>query len=226
MLPRYEYSYFGQPDALGGRLSLDASAFNVMRTDGTNTRRASLTVNWARPFVGALGDLWKVTLHDDAAGYDAMQFNEQPNFGPTSQVNTARALPQAALDFRWPFMRDSGAWGTQLIEPIAQIVVAPQAGDSQRTRYPNEDSLDLEFSDANLFGFNRFPGIDRLDGGVARECRAAWRLVSRRHHLRRADRPVLSHQRGQPVPRGVRPARHGVGRRRPRHASRRRTGWT
>ena len=63
-------------------------------------------------------------------------------------------------------MRDSGAWGTQLIEPIAQIVVGPQTGDSQNSKYPNEDSLDLEFSDANLFGFNRFPGVDRLDGGM------------------------------------------------------------
>jgi LPS-assembly protein len=33
-------------------------------------------------------------------------------------------------------------------------------------RYPNEDSLDFEFTDANLFGFNRFTGTDRLDGGV------------------------------------------------------------
>jgi LPS-assembly protein len=83
-----------------------------------------------------------------------------------SQVNTARALPQAAVDFRWPFMRDSGAWGTQIIEPMAEIIVAPQAGDSQNTKYPNEDSLDFEFSDANLFGFNRFPGVDRLEGGT------------------------------------------------------------
>ena len=166
VLPRYQYSYFGQPDSPGGRLSLDANAFNVLRSDGTNTRRAALTVNWSRPFVGALGDLWKITLHNDAIAYDANAFNEQPNFGPVSQVNTARAQPQAALDFRWPFMRDSGAWGTQIIEPMAQIVVGPQAGDSQNTKYPNEDSLDLEFSDANLFGFNRFPGVDRLEGGT------------------------------------------------------------
>jgi LPS-assembly protein len=166
VLPRYEYSYFGQPDDLGGRLSVDANAFNVVRTDGTNTRRAALTVNWSRPFVGSFGDLWKITLHNDTIGYDANDFNQQPNFGPQSQVTTARSQPQAALDFRWPFMRDSGAWGTQLIEPIAQIVVGPQVGDSQNSKYPNEDSLDLEFSDANLFGFNRFPGVDRLDGGV------------------------------------------------------------
>ncbi|MGA9013206.1 MAG: LPS assembly protein LptD [Acetobacteraceae bacterium] len=166
VLPRYQYSYFGQPDSWGGRFSLDAGAFNVVRSDGTNTRRANVTLNWSRPFVGALGDLWKVTLHTDAIAYDASAFNEQPNFGPMSQVNTARAQPQAALDFRWPFMRDSGAWGTQLIEPIAQIVVGPQVGNSQNTKYPNEDSLDLEFTDANLFGFNRYPGVDRLDGGV------------------------------------------------------------
>jgi LPS-assembly protein len=166
VLPRYEYSYFGTPDAWGGRLSVDTGAFNVVRDAGTNTRRASLTVNWSRPFVGPLGDLWKITLHNDTIGYDASDFNQQPNFGTHSQADTARSLPQAAIDFRWPFMRDSGAWGTQLIEPMAELVVAPQAGDSQLNKYPNEDSFDLEFTDANLFGFNRFPGIDRLDGGV------------------------------------------------------------
>jgi LPS-assembly protein len=164
-LPRYQYSYFGQPDALGGRLSVDVSAFNVVRSVGTDTRRAALTVNWARPFVGQLGDLWKVTLHSDVIGYDANSFNQQPNFGPMAKVNAVRAQPQAALDFRWPFMRNSGDWGTQLIEPIAEIVVGPQTGSSQIARFPNEDSLDLEFSDVNLFGFNRFPGIDRMDGG-------------------------------------------------------------
>ena len=166
VLPRFQYSYFGQPDALGGRFSLDTNDFNVMRADGTNTQRTAVTMNWERPFVGALGDLWKITLHGDAAAYNATNFNEQPNFGTHSSVDDARALPQAAVDFRWPFMRDSGAWGTQIIEPRLQLVVAPQVGSSQNDKYPNEDSLDLEFTDMNLFGFNRFTGIDRLDGGV------------------------------------------------------------
>ena len=166
VLPRYQYSFFGQPDAWGGRFSLDAGAFNVMRTTGTNTQRMNVAMNWERPFVGELGDLWKITLHGDAIGYNARDFNEQPNFGTHNDIDDARALPQVAVDFRWPFMRDSGSWGTQVIEPMLQLVVAPQSGDSQIDKYPNEDSLDLEFSDANLFGFNRFPGVDRLEGGV------------------------------------------------------------
>jgi LPS-assembly protein len=166
VLPRYEYSFVGTPDSLGGRMSVSANAFNVVRTSGTNTRRGALTVDYERPFAGMLGDLWKITLHGDAEAYSATQFDQFPNFGPRRSLDTARGLPQVAVDFRWPFVRDGGAWGTQLIEPIAQLVVAPQAGDSQIRRYPNEDSLDFEFTDANLFGFNRFTGTDRLDGGV------------------------------------------------------------
>ncbi|HEX4369098.1 MAG TPA: LPS assembly protein LptD, partial [Rhodopila sp.] len=178
VLPRYQYSFFGTPDSLGGRFSLSTGAFNVIRTDGTNTRRASLTLDYERPFVGLLGDQWKITLHGDAAAYDASEVNELPNFGPNGNIDTTRALPQMAVDFRWPFARYSGSWGTQLIEPIAQLIVAPQSGDSQLTRIPNEDSMDFEFTDANLFGFNRFTGIDRLDGGVRANValHSAWYL--------------------------------------------------
>jgi LPS-assembly protein len=135
-------------------------------------------MNWNRPFVGSLGDLWTVKVHGDAAAYDATQFNQQPNFAPINATDTARALPQAAVDFRWPFSRDAGSWGTQLIEPMAEVIVAPQSGDSQLRKYPNEDSLDFEFTDMNLFGFNRFPGIDRLEGGTRANVamHAAWYL--------------------------------------------------
>ncbi|MGH7043560.1 MAG: LPS-assembly protein LptD [Acetobacteraceae bacterium] len=166
VLPHVRYRYFGEPDALGGRLSVATGFFNVLRTDGTNTERGRLTLDWDRPYVGALGDLWTLKLHLDALAYNASHFNQQPNFGPTDTVDAARALPQMALDVRWPFMRSSGAWGTQLIEPMAEVVLAPAVGASQNVRYPNEDSFDFEFTDANLFGFNRFSGVDRLDGGV------------------------------------------------------------
>ncbi len=166
VLPRAQYSYFGQPDALGGRLSIDTSAFNVLRSAGTNTQRAALMANWDRPFTGALGDLWTVRLHLDTAAYNATQFNLEPNFGTHPSIDSARAQPYAAVDFRWPLMRDSGPWGTQVIEPMVQFVASPVVGDSQVNRYPNEDSLDIfNFTDANLFSLHRFGGIDRLEGG-------------------------------------------------------------
>jgi LPS-assembly protein len=178
VLPRYEYSYFGRTDPLGGRLSIDTGMFNVVRASGTNTRRADLVMNWDRPFQGPVGDLWTLTLHNTAVAYDASNFNEQPNYGTTANVDNARDLPQVALKGRWPLLRDGGAWGSQLIEPIVQVVGAPIVGNSQFNLYPNEDSLDLEFTDANLFSLNRFPGIDRLEGGsrLAAALHGAWYL--------------------------------------------------
>lgn len=179
VLPRYEYSFVSDVDPLGGRLSVDTQDFNIVRQTGTNTQRASLTLNWNRPFVGQLGDLWALTLHIDSAAYNATNFNQQPNFGTHSNVDTARALPQVSLDWHWPFLRDSGAWGSQLIEPHVQLILAPVVGNSQFNKYPDEDSLDFfEFTDQNLFGFNRFPGIDRLEGGsrVNYALHGAWYL--------------------------------------------------
>ncbi len=79
---------------------------------------------------------------------------------------------------RWPFIRPTQSWGSQLIEPIVQLVTSPVTGISDNPKIPNEDSLDLEFSDANLFDFNRYPGIDRLEGGtrVDYALHSAWYL--------------------------------------------------
>jgi LPS-assembly protein len=175
VLPRYEYSYFGEPDRLGGRFSLETGLFNVMRETGTSTQRARLSLDWQRPFTGQFGDLWKLTFHVDSALYSAESFNEAPNFGTAGSVQSQQAMPTAAVELHWPLVRDAGSWGAQTIEPIAQLIVAPNgsryglgygSGNSVPTRIPNEDSLDQELTDANLFALNRFPGVDRLEGGI------------------------------------------------------------
>ncbi len=178
VMPYYQYSYFGERDRLGGRLGLDFDAFNLMRTEGTTTRRARLSATWNRRSVGWMGSLWHLTGRVDAAAYSANQFDQLPNFGGRRQVNPTQAMPTLALHWRWPLMRDAGDWGTQVLEPIAQVAVSPRGMSYRRgdTLIPNEDSLDLEFTDANLFALNRFPGVDRLEGGVraAVALRGAW----------------------------------------------------
>jgi LPS-assembly protein len=63
-------------------------------------------------------------------------------------------------------VRDAGSLGTQIIEPIVQVIAAPQSGNSRHDELPNEDSLGYEFSDSTLFTLNRFGGYDRYDGGL------------------------------------------------------------
>ncbi len=165
VLPRYEYSFFSEP-TFGGRFRFDTTDFNVVREQGTNTQRAAASVDYQKPFSGALGEQYKVTIHADMAAYVATSLDQQPTYGTAGSTERARAQPTIAAEMRWPFIRDGGVTGSQIIEPIVQLVAAPNAGSFLRRNVPNEDSLDFEFSDQNLFSLNRFPGIDRFEGGA------------------------------------------------------------
>jgi LPS-assembly protein len=168
VLPYGVYSYTGQPDSLGGTVSVNASALNILRTSGTNTQRAAVSSDYAIPFQDSLGELWSTVFHVDAAAYDATALDEYPNYDTTeTDASEARALPQVALNYRWPIMNDSGFLGSQLFQPIVQLIAAPIISNNiDKTNIPNEDSYDFQFTDANLFGFNKYPGIDRLENGM------------------------------------------------------------
>ncbi len=164
VLPRYKYSYFGEPDALGGRFSFYTEDFNVVRDQGTNTQRLGTSLQWDRPFTNALGQQIKFTVRTDAAAYHATDLNQAPNYAAVGASSEVRAQPNAALEVRWPFLREGG--GHQVIEPIVQGVVGPNTGGLRKQTIPNEDSLDFEFTDQNLFNINKYPGIDRQEGGA------------------------------------------------------------
>ena len=166
VLPRYQYSFLSEPGWLGGRSSLEAGAFNVFRHTGTNDQRGSLGLGWEVNRIGKLGDVWQVQARLDGAAYFAHQYDQQPNFGSHGTVGSSQGMPSVAIKLNWPLMRDAGTWGTHMIEPIVQAIAAPRGSSYARTLIPNEDSLDQDFTDATLFALNRFPGIDRLEGGM------------------------------------------------------------
>ena len=166
VLPRYEYSYFGEPDAWGGRLSFDTLSYNVLRDVGTNDQQVGGRLEWDRPFSGPLGDRWNFTAWAAGDVFNANVLNNQPNYENTDVARGVTGQVQMALKVNWPFMRDAGSLGTQIVEPILQVIAAPQSGISPHDNIPNEDSLDYEFTDTTLFSLNRFNGYDRYDGGT------------------------------------------------------------
>ena len=74
----------------------------------------------------------------------SMQINNDPsvsNFINTGDSNLVRAMPTVGLEYRYPFISVQ-SWGTQTIEPIAQIIARPN--ETQVGRWPNEDAQSLD----------------------------------------------------------------------------------
>lgn len=161
VLPRGQFSHVGEPDWLGGRNSLDMSVLALTRTDGTDTRRLHVEFGWKKPTIGPLGGIY--TLSTNMRG-DLYHVDELQRRGKQTYNGLAsRIMPVAALEWRHPFVREETSSTYQLLEPMASLVVSPYGGNPDTI--PNEDSLDFEFDDTNLFAENRFTGLDRVDGG-------------------------------------------------------------
>jgi LPS-assembly protein len=176
--PEIQYTACGDPGALwGGRWSFDSSLLVTSRKEetdldklGPSTRRLALKSGWERQFISQTGFL---TTLAGQVRTDAYWAENVYNDSDVADVEYIRPFAQADLQVRYPLGRRGDGY-EQLLEPIAVLSVAPRARNDKRL--PNEDSLDIEFDETNLFSSNRFSGIDRVEGGT----RAAYGL---RHAL-------------------------------------------
>jgi len=160
--PVADYMYVMQPDRLGGQLVFSGNAVDLISASGPAERRLSAGATWVRPFDGLIGDRFQFQGSVRGDGYYS---NDIPNPGGGPIFHTAyagRAFPQAALTWRYPWVRRSGSY-TELIEPVVMGAMAPTAGNY--ARIPNGDSQAFDFNDTDLFVPNRFSGFDLVDTG-------------------------------------------------------------
>jgi LPS-assembly protein len=105
------------------------------------------------PFLRVSGDLASVNVNNDPG---------VANYIAPGESELARGMPAAGLEYRYPFI-DAEPWGTQTLEPIAQVILRPNETDIGK--FPNEDAQSLVFDDTNLFQIDKFSGWDRVEGG-------------------------------------------------------------
>jgi LPS-assembly protein len=147
-----------QTDAFGA--VVDGTTIARFRgVEGTFTR-GSAELDWRKrvyiplgqvltPFAGAQADVFAID-------------NRDPNVDLDDGVR-GRIMPYAGLSYRWPWLV-AAAWGTQVIEPIGEIIARPNEGRIGDVF--NEDAQSVVFDDTNLFGLTKFSGYDRVEGGV------------------------------------------------------------
>lgn len=158
-LPLVNYTYIPQQKLMGGRLRLDVNGVALSRVEGTNDQRLTAEAQWRLPLVTNMGQLWTFQL--DARG-DVYHTDVPAPLRSSGHYKT-RALPYAALDWRWPFIAYSNSGRAIILEPIAQMVAQPYGGN--QSGIPNEDSLNLEMDENNLLSFDQVPGYDLVVSG-------------------------------------------------------------
>ena len=175
ILPMLDYNFVSEPGAGGGRYSLDSNLLVLTRQEGRDSRRLSTAADWQLPFTSPIGDIYTFTARAQGDVYwvnGVVDGSDEVNpAGPTESDVTGRFFPQLAANWRYPWVRSSTSVH-QVVEPIAQVVLAPNG--SNPTQIPNEDSLDFEFDETNLFSLNRFPGNDRIDPGSRVDYGIRW----------------------------------------------------
>ena len=160
VLPLLDLELSSDPMYWGSRFFLDSSFLSLTRTDGLDTRRLSVTGGWELPWIGELGDQYRLRLSLRNDYYDLDGDPETLSSEGSRSEN--RFIPRATLDWSWPWIGDTFGL-TPVIEPIASLTLAPTGLNDDDI--PNEDSLDLEFDDTNLFEESRFPGLDLVEEG-------------------------------------------------------------
>jgi LPS-assembly protein len=126
--------------------------------------RFTAEVGWKRQFTDSFGQQWTpfASIRADVATASIENQVGVSNYYQTGTTDVVRVMPTIGLEYRYPFISVQ-SWGTQTIEPIAQVIIRPNEPDIGRL--PNEDSQSLVFDDSNLFKVDKFSGYDRVEGG-------------------------------------------------------------
>jgi LPS-assembly protein len=129
-----------------------------------NYTRFSSEATWRRTVIDPFGQMITpfLTMRADVAAVNVDSELGVSNYLDVGQNDVGRVMPTAGVEYRYPLISVQ-SWGTQTIEPVAQLIFRPN--ETGVGVFPNEDAQSLIFDDSNLFKVNKFSGWDRVEGG-------------------------------------------------------------
>ncbi|WP_374373143.1 LPS-assembly protein LptD [Tabrizicola sp.] len=131
--------------------------------DGRDLGRISARIDWRRSFILPLG-IEGTVLGEMTA--DAYSISDDATYAGA----TMRTHGSAGVELRWPWVKAEAGGGSQVIEPVVQLLYSSSDAES----LPNEDSALVEFDEGNLFALDRFPGSDAVERGPRANVGISW----------------------------------------------------
>jgi len=166
-LPEIDYRKSWEEPLTGGRFGVNLSTVGLFRVSGRDVFRASASADWRKDWSAPLGI--RATTFVEARA-DAYRVWDDINFEDSVLF---RVAPTIGGDLSLPLSKTTKNGALLVFSPIAQLIYTPEL--SFNDVVPNEDSLQVEFDETNLFGLNRFPGEDRIETGFRANVGVSYR---------------------------------------------------
>ena len=178
ILPSLYYQYVSDPGESGEVWQVTVADIFLTRPEGAPGRMVNNTYLPAKvrelnrfviegqfyvPYITPDGSLWSLTTRLNGRLYSFYGFRPMMT-SANHKGSEGDLFPQLTLNWRKPYYHFFDANNQVVVDPMIAFVTSPRG--YSKTRIPNEDSLDFEFSENNLFISDRFSGMDRLDEGT------------------------------------------------------------
>ena len=165
--PLIDFNYKSQPVYGSAYMTTDIHSSVITRKNNDDSRMISFAQALNLPYVGSFGE---IVNFQGQLRYDAFSVDNSEHSG-----YIGRFYPTASVEVKYPLI-NQGKTISQVIEPVAKLVIAPSS--KENANIPNEDSLDTEFDDSNLFATSRFTGYDRVEYGSHLAYGVKWTLYA------------------------------------------------
>ncbi len=166
VLPSINYNFVGEPGPYGAYWGLNVNTRNIVREEARDSLRFSVSPSWTLPYTSSMGDIYelKLSFQSDLYIVNDVDKNSDDVTGDEGDFDgvAGRFFPEASFKWRYPFVH-TGTDLTQVVQPIAQLVLAPDCCNTGKI--PNDDSRAFEWDDTKVFDSDRFAGLDRVDSG-------------------------------------------------------------
>ncbi|MEO0761107.1 MAG: LPS assembly protein LptD, partial [Pseudomonadota bacterium] len=161
VLPMLDARYEIDAPGIGGRAGVFANTQTLFRNVGTDTTRLTMGADWEREEVFPVG--LAVKGFASLTGDVFLSFDDAGS-SEGSDDTRGRLTPRAGVEARFPLIADGFDGAAHVIEPMAQVVIAPFGGND--TPFSNEDSQQTEFDELSLFDIDHFSGLDAVEEGT------------------------------------------------------------
>ncbi|MCT4555773.1 MAG: LPS assembly protein LptD [Pelagimonas sp.] len=139
------------------------SADSDTDVDGRDVGRINAELSWRNRWTLPGGLRAGISTHLWLDRYATRQDN-------TVDADVARATTGAAIELRYPFVRQGPGGARSLLEPVVQYGWV----SGSRPGNPNDESTRVEFDEANLLSLSRFPAADRREHGATLAAGLRW----------------------------------------------------